>query len=127
MRSFFAILMMLAFLCGGCAKPKRLSMEEEYRQRQERRQREARKRRSDRITSLSGLNDRELDALEQSNRENDLNPKPGSFVYSPFDKNMHSTDRVMKDLNESGRKKEKEYRKNIREKNKSGKGWVYGL
>lgn len=114
---------------SGCArpKPKRLSVEEEYRLRQERRKREARRNREDRITSLSGLNSIELEELERSKRENDLNPKPGSFVYSPKSQNPHGSDRIMKEINDDGQKKIKQYQDNVRQKNKSGRSWVYGI
>lgn len=122
------LLPVLGILCAGCAKPQpRLSIEEEYRIRQERRRQESRKKREDRITSLSGLNSVELDELEKSKRENDLNPKPGAFVYSPRQENLHGTGNLMKELNDDGQKKVQQYRDSVKQKNKSGRGWVYGM
>lgn len=129
MKKIFLLLFTVSIISAvsGCAKPERLSMEEEYRRRQERRQREAERSRRDRITSLSNLNDVELDELERSKRENDLNPDPGAFVFSPKSANPHSTDRITEKLNDDGRKREKQYRDSVREKNKSGRSWVYGI
>ena len=129
MRRFLLLLFaaVVTFSVSGCAKPERLSVQAEYRRRQERRQREAARRRQDRITSLSGLNSVELDELERSKRENDLNPNPGSFVYSPKGRDPHGTDRITKELNDDGQKNVKQYRDNVLQKNKSGRNWVYGI
>lgn len=126
MQKIFFIIIAAILCCSGCAKPKRLTPEEEYRKRQERRMREYQRQR-DKITSLSGLNDVELDAIEQSKKQNDLNPEPGAFVYSVKSKNLHSTDKFINELNDDGQKRSKEYRKSVRQKQKSGKNWVYGF
>ena len=120
---FFSVL----FIFTGCAKKPRLSAEEEYRIRQEKRMQRARQAREDRISSLPGLNSFELDELERSKKQNDLNPQPGSFVYSPKSKNLHSTDNVLENLNERDKKRVKEYRKSVKQKQKSGSSWVYGI
>ena len=124
----FIFCAVLAVFLLGCVKEKpRLSTEEEYRLRQEKRMRQAKQRREDRITSLSGLNSVELDELERSNRENDLNPNPGSFVFSPKSESLHSADGVMKELNEGDKKQLKVYKNSVKQKQKSGRSKVYGI
>ncbi len=122
---FFVLFVCMIAFCG-CAKPKRLTPEEEYRKRQERRMREYQHKR-DGITSLSGLNDTELDILEKIKHDGDINPEPGSFVYSARGKNPHSSTRVLNELNEDGKKRTKEYQKSVNKKTRSGKDWVYGF
>ena len=122
---FFAV---LSVFFAGCVKEKpRLSTEEEYRLRQEKRMRRARQAREDRITSLSGLNSVELEELDRTSRANDLNPNPGSFVFSPKSENPHSSDKVMKELNDSDQKRMKDYNDSVKQKQKSGRSRVYGI
>ncbi len=129
MKKVILLILSIMFICSGCAKPKpRLSVEEEYRLRQERRMKEAQQRREDSITSLSGLNSVEMDELERSNRASDLNPNPGSFVFSPREANHHGgSDKILKELDEDGQKQIKKYNKSVRQKEKSRRNWVYGL
>lgn len=128
MKKVILLLLCILFACAGCAKKKpRLSMEEEYRLRQQRRMREAKQRREDRITSLSGLNSVELDELERSKRENDLNPNPGAFVYSPREQKRHGTDRFVNELNDDSKKRVRDYEKSVKQKQKSGRSSVYGF
>lgn len=129
MKKVILLIFCTMFICGGCAKPKpRLSVEEEYRLRQKRRMKEALMRREDRITSLSGLNSVEMDELERSKRASDLNPNPGSFVFSPGEASHHGgSDRILKELDEDGQKRLKKYNKSVKQKEKSRRNWVYGL
>ena len=129
MKKVILLIFCTMFICAGCAKPKpRLSVEEEYRLRQERRMKEAATRREDRITSLSGLNSVEMDELERSKRASDLNPNPGSFVFSPGEASHHGgSDRILKELDEDGQQRLKKYKKSVKQKEKSRRNWVYGL
>lgn len=121
--AFFAVSMLFA----GCAKAPRRSMEEEYRLRQERRRREAKQRREDKITSLSGLNEFELNELEKSKKQNDLNPNPGNFVFSPRENNPHGSGKILDELNDDDKQRVNKYRKSVKQKEKSGRSRVYGL
>ena len=121
--AFFAVSMLL----GGCVKAPRRSMEEEYRLRQERRRREAKQRREDKITSLSGLNEFELNELEKSKKQNDLNPNPGNFVFSPRENNPHGSGKILDELNDDDKHRVNKYRKSVKQKEKSGRSRVYGL
>lgn len=130
MKKVILLIFCTMFICGGCVKPKpRLSVEEEYRLRQKkRRMKEALMRREDRITSLSGLNSVEMDELERSKRASDLNPNPGSFVFSPGEASHHGgSDRILKELDEDGQQRLKKYKKSVKQKEKSRRNWVYGL
>ncbi|MBR2722965.1 MAG: hypothetical protein IKB77_01430 [Lentisphaeria bacterium] len=129
MKKVILLIFCTMFICGGCAKPKpRLSVEEEYRLRQKRRMKEALMRREDGITSLSGLNSVEMDELERSKRASDLNPNPGSFVFSPGEASHHGgSDRILKELDEDGQQRLKKYKKSVKQKEKSRRNWVYGL
>lgn len=128
MKKVILLILCALFAFTGCAKKKpRLSMEEEYRMRQQRRMREAKQRREDKITSLSGLNSVELDELERSKKENDLNPNPGSFVYSPREQKRHGGGQIFNELNEDDRRNVKEYEKSVRQKQKSTRSSIYGI
>ena len=128
MKKVILLLLCSIFAFAGCAKKKpRLSMEEEYRLRQQRRMQEAKQRREDSITSLSGLNSVELDELERSKKENDINPNPGAFVYSPRSQKLHGGGQILNELNDDDRKRVKDYEKSVKQKQKSVRSSVYGI
>lgn len=128
MKKVILLLLCSIFAFTGCVKKQpRLSMEEEYRLRQQRRMLEAKQRREDSITSLSGLNSVELDELERSKKENDLNPNPGAFVFAPRSQKRHGGGQILNELNEDDRKRVNDYEKSVKQKQKSAKSSVYGI
>ena len=126
MNRILFVFLLICLICCGCVKRKVLSPEEEYRLRQERRRREE-QRRMEETTSLSGLNGFEVEALRRAKAQDDINPEPGSFVYSPHGNGPHSSERAVQNLNDNNQRNVQDYKKSVRQKRKSGSSWVYGF